>query len=1060
MISSVSSTGPSIRLLRGVRPPPSVPQLDPEQQAAVAHRGGPLRLLGAPGTGVTTTVVEAVVDRVQRDGLTPDEILVLAPTRLAAAALRERITARLGRTVREPLARTPASLAFGILRRAAALDGLDAPRLLSGPEQDVKLRDLLAGHAAGAGRPPDWPDDVRPALRTRGFRTELRDLLMRAVERGLGPDDLAELGRRHDRPEWVAAGQMLEEYEEVTALDAPNAYDPAMIVSAAERVLAEDESLLESVRSVARFVAVDDAQEMTPAVAALLSTLVGLGGDLLLAGDPDAATLGFRGADPTLLADGVQDFARPGETVPTVVLRTCWRHGSALRSVAERVAGHIGAAGTGAHRRPAVRPDAPRGDVEVHFLSSAGQEAAFIAGLLRRAHLQHGVPWSEMAVVVRGAARAATLRRVLGTSGVPVLVPATEVPVRDEAAVTPLLDAYEVSLDPGRLDLEVTLRLLSSPLGGADSVALRRLRRALRAEERDGGGGRSSDDLLVEAVADIDRVATLPGRVGLPARRVARILTAGRAAATAEEATAETVLWALWSATGLAEPWRRTALAGGAAGVRADRDLDAVVALFDAAGRYVDRLPHVGPAAFLDHLRGQEVPGDTLVERAPADEAVALLTPQGAGGREWRFVVVAGVQIGVWPDTRLRGSLLGSQALVDVLAGHGDGTAEALRAAQDAVRQEELRLFHVAVSRPTETLVVTAVSGDDEQPSGLVDLVVPPETNATQGISDDERLPSPLTRALTLPALVARLRQVVGDVEQAPAIADAAAAALARLAESGVAGADPDEWHGLGELTDDAPLIPSDAPVRVSPSRVDGFDQCSLRWLLETSGGTVPANFAQNVGVLVHDIASTYPDADEATLTAELRRRWPELGLPPSWLTDVQRERADRMVAKLAAYYATARQAGRALVGAEQDVQVEIGRAVVSGRVDRLERLPDGSLLVADLKTGKYAVSVADGEQNPQLGIYQLAVQEGAFGGETAVSGGAELVYLGTPTQKAAVRLQPALPTGASWARELLVEVADGMAGAVFEAREGPHCRKCPARVSCPVQPEGRRVTP
>ncbi len=781
--------------MRAARPPLPAPELDAAQRAAVAHRGGPLRVLGAPGTGVTTTIVEAVVDRVERDGLAPDEILVLAPTRRAAAELRERITGRLNRTAREPIARTPASLAFGILRRAAAAQGEPAPRLLSGPEQDVVLRELLAGHAAGAGRAPDWPEQVRAALRTRGLRTELRDLMMRAVERGLGPDDLALLGVQYDRPEWVAAAQVLEEYDEVTALASPGAYDPALIVSAAAGRLEEDPDLLADVRRCARFVAVDDAQEMTPAVAGLLEMVVGQGGDLLLAGDPDAATLGFRGADPTILAEGAARFAAPGADSATIILPTCWRHGPELRRVVQRVAGRVGTAGPGTPRRAEARPGAEPGRAEVHLLRSAGQEAAFVADRLRRAHLQHGVPWGEMAVVVRGTGRAATLRRVLGAAGVPVHVPATEVPVRDESAVAPLLDAFELALDPSRLDVERAVGLLLSPIGGADAVALRRLRRALRGEERAGDGGRGSDALLVDAVAEVDRVVTLPPAVSLPARRVARVLAAGRAAAAADGATAETVLWALWAAAGLAEPWRRSALAGGRAGARADRDLDAVVALFDAAARFVDRLPRADPAEFLEHLRGQEVPGDTLVERAPADDAVSLLTPQGAAGREWRLVVVSGVQVGVWPDTRLRGSLLGSQALVDVLAGRGDGSPEALRSAQEAVRQEELRLFHVAVSRAREELVVTAVSGDDEQPSGLVDLVRPPEPAATagrqaerpaaNGVSaddDGEVQHTPLAAALSLPSVVARLRQVVTDSAQPEPRVEAAAAALARLA--------------------------------------------------------------------------------------------------------------------------------------------------------------------------------------------------------------------------------------------------------------------------------------
>ena len=487
---------------------------------------------------------------------------------------------------------------------------------------------------------------------------------------------------------WPA--QVLEEYDQVTALASPGAYDPALIVGAATRAL-DDDDLLADVRRCARFVAVDDAQEMTPAVAELLAAVVGRGGELLLAGDPDAATLGFRGADPAYLVERADEFAAPGpdtrSTTPTIVLRTCWRHGPEIRAAVERVVTRVGTGGRGGQRRATPAPGLEPGQVGVHLLRSGVQEASDIAGVLRRAHLQRELPWGDMAVIVRGSARVATMRRVLSGAGVPVQVPVTEVPVRDESAVAPLLDAFEVALelsavdarpdagppdagppdagDPDAggavdpvLDPARAVGLLTSPIGGADAVALRRLRRALRAEERAGGGGRASGDLLVEAILAEDRVATLPAAVSLPARRVARVLAAGRAAAARDVAadgagtfaagvTAETVLWAIWEASRLAEPWRRTALAGGPSGARADRDLDAVVALFDAAARFVDRLPQAGPAEFLEHLRSQEVPGDTLVERAPATDAVALLTPQGAAGREWRLVVVAGVQVGV-----------------------------------------------------------------------------------------------------------------------------------------------------------------------------------------------------------------------------------------------------------------------------------------------------------------------------------------------------------------------------------------------------------------------------
>jgi hypothetical protein len=90
----------------------------------------------------------------------------------------------------------------------------------------------------------------------------------------------------------------------------------------------------------------------------------------------------------------------------------------------------------------------------------------------------------------------------------------------------------------------------------------------------------------------------------------------------------------MWSASGLAQAWRDAALGGGPGGARADRDLDAVLGLFDAAARFVDRLPGASTAEFLDHVLGQDVAGDTLVARAPAGEAVALVTPAASAGRE------------------------------------------------------------------------------------------------------------------------------------------------------------------------------------------------------------------------------------------------------------------------------------------------------------------------------------------------------------------------------------------------------------------------------------------
>jgi hypothetical protein len=563
---------------------------------------------------------------------------------------------------------------------------------------------------------------------------------------------------------------------------------------------------------------------------------------------------------------------------------------------------------------------------------------------------------------------------------------------------------------------------------------------------------------------------------------VAQVISAGVAAAVpagdgaragqafAESVTAETVLWAIWSASRLAGPWQRAALSGGPAGARADRDLDAVVALFDAAARFVDRLPQAGPREFVEYLRGQEVPGDTLAERGSGRDAVALLTPASAAGREWPVVVVAGVQDGVWPDLRLRGSLLGAEYLVDVLSGRAGGTSdgsgparEALRAATRAVRDDETRLFHVAVSRASRLLVVTAVRDENDQPSMFLDVVDPPPDSlpAAGWEVDGVRTLSAPPVPLTLSGAVSRLRQVLTDPATDGDVGRAAAAQLALLARAGVPGADPDDWHGLAALSDDRPLR-TDQPVRISPSKVEEFDRCALRWLLLQAGGSPSDSSSQNLGNLVHELAADLPDASVSELLAELRRRWGVLGLREGWVGDIGRARAERVVEKLGAYLAST--AGRELVGTELDVDVELsfadGPVRLVGRVDRLERSAEG-LHVVDLKTGKSQPTGDKLPEQPQLGAYQLAVQAGAFEEQApgVPSAGAQLVQLGTGAKKPSVQAQPALPDGGGWAMALVEDVARAMVQSGFDATANEMCDRCPVRTSCPARGEGRRVT-
>src|SRR5579875_4070035 len=209
-------------------------RLDEAQRRVVDHKGGPLLVLAGPGTGKTTTIVAAVADRIERRGVDPDRILVLTFSRKAAGELRERITARLGRTTREPLALTFHSYAYALVRREFILAGDEPPRLLSGPEHLLEIRRLLRGEAEDGAA--GWPERLAPALGTRGFAEELRDLILRAAERGLDGRALARLGVRNHRDDWLAAGRFLDRYAGRFDLAPVPAYDYAEIVRIAARL--------------------------------------------------------------------------------------------------------------------------------------------------------------------------------------------------------------------------------------------------------------------------------------------------------------------------------------------------------------------------------------------------------------------------------------------------------------------------------------------------------------------------------------------------------------------------------------------------------------------------------------------------------------------------------------------------------------------------------------------------------------------------------------------------------------------------------------------------------
>jgi len=1100
------------RLVRRPLPATSAPRLDEAQQRVVEHEGGPLLVLAGPGTGKTTTIVAAVADRIERRGIDPERVLVLTFSRKAAVELRERITARLRRTTREPLAMTFHSYAYALARREFVLAGDEPPRLLSAPEQLLEIRRMLRGEAQDGGA--RWPERLRPALATRGFAEELRDLLMRAAERGLDGRRLRQLGKLRERDDWMAAAAFLDRYAARFDLAPVPAYDYAEIVRIAAALLSREETRQRE-RGAYDVVLVDEYQDSDPAQESLLLALAGDGRELIAVGDPDQSIYAFRGADVEALTEFGERFrTADGQPAPVVALRTCRRSGPVLLAASRRVARRLPAApsapgGSASHRDLVPASRTPPGEVRILIADSSTQEAALVADTLRRAHLADQIPWSSMAVLVRSASRQVPLlRRALTAANVPATVAGDELPLADEPGTRPLLMLLRCALRPAALDEQTAAELLCGPLGSTDALGLRRLRRSLqllaeaadqgKGDQRKGdqgkgdqgkgdqGKGERAGDLIAGVLRDPRDLAGVPDRVAGPAKRVAGLLAQATAAIDAG-GNAEDVLWAIWDASGLAEQWQRTSAAGGPTGAAADRDLDAVLALFDQAAHFTDTMPPGAPGMFAESLAGQEIVGDTLAERAVREDCVRILTAHRSKGLEWEVVVVAGVQEDTWPDLRLRGSLLGAGELAETVhsglsgaghsglsgaghsglsgAGHsgfsGAGPGADVDAAMLAAKllAEERRLFYVAVTRARRRLVVTAAGGEDtdQRPSRFL----------TELAGDDvpvERVADAPHRWLSMPALVADLRRAAADTSVERAVRQAAAAQLARLAAAGVRAAHPREWYALTELSDAGPIVAGGETVRLSPSQVESFTKCGLRWLLEAAVGAGRSDVLRHLGTVIHAAAVLAADgATERDVADRIDEIWHHLDFGSAWYSAKQRALAERMVRKFLAWHA---ENPRELVAVEQQLKVRIGPVEITGRVDRLESDDQGRAVVVDLKTGGSAPREDELDRHPQLGVYQLAVLLGAFERlGLAEPGGAELVQVGKAsgvTMRAKVQRQGALAEDPEpgWAKDLVETVAAGMAGPLFEAKVNPGCRTCPVASCCPVHPEGEQVTP
>jgi superfamily I DNA/RNA helicase/RecB family exonuclease len=1007
------------------------PAWDDDQRAVLARPASASGLVvGAPGSGKTSVIVARAAALVA-DGLDPDAVLVLTPTRQTATALRDRLSLAIGGARSGAPARSVVSLAFEIVRAHEIQRGRSAPRLLTGADDDQIIHDLLRGHEAdeAEGVPSPWPDGFGAAVRaSRAFRSEVRAFLAECVALQLTPAALGRLAERHGVPVWGALAAFVVEYEDVRAnlrtayRDAAGLTDEAVGLV---RSLDHADPAFAAVRRLGA-VLVDDAQELTLGGVALLEALHERGVGVMAFGDPDLGSGVFRGARP-------EHFARLSRSLGGItVLRAVHRGTPMQDDVVRAVTQRIGAAGIVAHRA-APRGADDDGSVRVLTARSATEEHDAIARVLRERHLHDAVAWERCAVIAHDSRQVATLEAELSAREVPARAPGLVEPLGRRGSVRSLVGVVCAAADDADTDPVETLLA-----AGFDPVDLRRLRGALRQTEIAAGGARPARELFASALRDPAELVLLGTREALRAAKVAETLGLLRAQ-LAEGATAHQLLWTAWSRSGNERSWAQTARGNGPLAEQAGRDLDAVVALFQAAKRFGERAEDGGVANPMVFLRGvlESDVAEDLFTAPGGRERVQVLTPTAALGREFDTVIIAGMQDGVWPNTRLRGTLLQAWRLAEAM--RPDAPVSSALDRRREVLHDELRLFARALSRAHRRVVVTAVVDDAHAPSPFLELL-------------PDAVAAPVVHPLSLRGLVAAHRRTLVTAGTSAAQRAHAAGQLALLTDARVPGATPSSWYGVAEATSTAPLHdPRVESVRVSPSRVEALEQCQLDWVIGDLGGD-PGTMTAGLGTLLHHALETAaPDAE--SLWAAVEERWGELEFDAPWRERAERARAQDLVRRLARYLQEFEAQGGRLLGAESRFEVplpfpdddEALPIVLSGTIDRVEATAGDRVVIVDLKTGK-SVPHTDAKvaEHPQLAAYQVAVAAGAVpDAGDRVGAGAKLLVLQPGTKHDfTTPTQPPLDEQARAAfLGRLDEAARVMSGRSFRAPYEDHCR-------------------
>ncbi len=947
---------------------PPISQVKVNQHHGEADLGCNTLLVAAPGNGKTTALRKLYWLLLQNNP-NADRVAVVTPTRASANSLRDLLAFDVERATRWPKARSIHSFAHHVMRTmfsgatAAAL-----PTLLSGAQQQYLVDDLLAALSAAEVRQLGVS---RKVLELRGFRQEVRDLLDVAQQHRLQPELLAGLLSNQTSMGVQLLSFVLETYRK--RLESEKLLDSAALLNFATDLVSNDSAT--AAKLGIETLIVDDIQDVPPAGLELISAMA-RHARIHAFGDPDASVLGFRAASPDALHEQLLRWQAANSATSRLLISNEGKpRPTAIMQALQKISEQIPTSRVFQHR-PRVSSSRPQDASDTSLVAAsfdaAEAESRWLAAELRRIHFAEDIPWHEIAVVARSRAELARLESEFSNLSVPSRIIGQQLPLSSQPAAGALVDLVWHAIG-GAADKDELIALVRSPILGLSAIALSRLTRQLReAHKLQTGELKPSFELLTAAIS----VPALGRELNTPeGDKVARIADVVHALRQNQYSGAHELVSEVWKLLNLAETWMKAARRSGPLGAAASRNLDSVIHLFAAARRFDDRNPEKPAIEFIRDQRELAIPEDAILP-AVTDSRVALTTPSSLTGRP-KVVVIPALQQGLWPNLKQRGSILGSAALDSYLRGRSEDS----RTRTGEELADERRMLYRCVGAASEKVIITARDSLDESPSVFFNQLS--ELAANPSFDSD----------------VMNLRQRVGLLRRQVLIQgdELAAAQLKLLAEEGVPGAHPSNWHNQLPLSTNS-VSTSQLQVSVSASSLGSFEICPLHWFINTFGGSARSSEA-TLGTLVHKaLESGSSSAEELWQVVE--SHWSELSFDSVWLENRTKREAKQKLLQLAAYLQT--KSGE-LLESELKVIAELGDVRVFGRVDRLEAMPDGTIQVADIKTGK-PPTANEAASSRQLQLYQLALATQSDGAKLS---GAKIVAIETDDFK--VLTQPTL---------------------------------------------------